>query len=77
VAALNELADRGLIVRTPDPEDRRRNVITITPAGTEQLGTLHETLAGVQEQLLAPLAAADRAQLVVLLSRLLSHDTGP
>jgi MarR family transcriptional regulator, lower aerobic nicotinate degradation pathway regulator len=77
VAALNELADRGLIVRSPDPEDRRRNVITITPAGTEQLGTLDETLAAVQEKLLAPLAAADRAQLVELLTRLLGHETGP
>jgi DNA-binding MarR family transcriptional regulator len=74
VAALNELADRGLIERAPDPDDRRRNVVTITPAGTEQLGTLDETLAGVQEKLLAPLPAADRARLVGLLKRLLEGD---
>src|SRR5262249_9477228 len=34
VAAVNELADRGLADRSPDPADRRRNVITITPART-------------------------------------------
>ena len=34
VAAVNELAARGLVERAPDPDDRRRNVITMTPAGT-------------------------------------------
>jgi DNA-binding MarR family transcriptional regulator len=74
VAALNELADRGLIRRSPDPDDRRRNVITITPAGTEKLATLDEVLAGVQERLLAPLSAADRTRFVRLLRQLLEDD---
>jgi DNA-binding MarR family transcriptional regulator len=77
VAALNELAGRGLIERSPDPDDRRRNVITITPAGTEQLRALDEILAGVQEELLAPLSAADRTRLIRLLTRLLEHDAHP
>lgn len=33
VATVNDLAERRLLERAPDPEDRRRNVITITPAG--------------------------------------------
>jgi MarR family transcriptional regulator, lower aerobic nicotinate degradation pathway regulator len=74
VAVLNDLAARGLIERAPDPDDRRRNVITITPAGTEQLRTLDEVLAGVQEKLLAPLSPADRTRLISLLTRLLEHD---
>jgi hypothetical protein len=37
VAALNELADRGLIERSPDPDDGRRN-ITITPASRSDPG---------------------------------------
>src|SRR5450755_496003 len=37
VATVNALADRGLVKRTPDPIDRRRNVITITPAGEAHL----------------------------------------
>jgi DNA-binding MarR family transcriptional regulator len=71
VAALNDLAARGLIERSPDPDDRRRNVITITRAGAKQLRELDEVLARVQERLLAPLSPADRAKLIALLTRLL------
>jgi MarR family transcriptional regulator, lower aerobic nicotinate degradation pathway regulator len=77
VAALNDLADRGLIQRSPDPDDRRRNVVTITPTGTEQLAALDQIVAGVQEKLLAPLSAADRTHLVELLTRLLERDAQP
>jgi DNA-binding MarR family transcriptional regulator len=75
VAALNELEDRGLVRRSPDPDDRRRNVVTITAAGRKQLPKLDKVLAGIQEELLAPLSAADRTKLVTLLKRLLEHDT--
>jgi DNA-binding MarR family transcriptional regulator len=71
---LNDLAARGLIERSPDPADRRRNIITMTPAGGEELGTLDEILAAVQEQVLTPLSAAERKQLVGLLTRLLEDD---
>jgi MarR family transcriptional regulator, lower aerobic nicotinate degradation pathway regulator len=77
VATLNDLAGRGLVQRAPDPDDRRRNVITITAAGTKQLRTLDRTVAAVQEELLAPLSAADRKQLVGLLKRVLEQDAGP
>ena len=33
-AALQELADRGLIGRAVDPDDRRRNIVSITRSGT-------------------------------------------
>jgi DNA-binding MarR family transcriptional regulator len=77
VAALNELAARGLIERSPDPDDGRRNVITITTAGTRELRKLDKVLDGVQEDLLAPLSPADRTKLVRLLTRLLDDDTPP
>jgi DNA-binding MarR family transcriptional regulator len=77
VAALNELAARGLIERSPDPDDRRRNVITITAAGTKELRKLDKVLDGVQEELLAPLSPADRTKLVRLLTRLLDNDASP
>jgi DNA-binding MarR family transcriptional regulator len=72
-AAVSELAGRGLAARAPDPADRRRNVISITPAGAAHLGRLDEILAGVQDELLAPLSRAERQQLIELLSRILEH----
>ena len=63
--------NRGLAGRVPAPADRRRNVISITPAGTAHLGRLEELLAGVQDELLAPLSSPERQQLIRLLSRIL------
>ena len=73
VAAINELVSRGLADRSPDPADGRRNVITITRAGTAHLRRLEELLAEVQDELLAPLSPADRRQLIRLLTRILEH----
>ena len=72
-AAVSELVSRGLARRAPDPADRRRNVIRITPAGTAPLRRLDGLLAGVQDELLAPLSAAERQQLTGLLNRILEH----
>ena len=75
VASVNELASRGLVDRSPDPADRRRNVITITPAGATHLGRLEELLADVQDDLAAPLSPAERHELTRLLTRILGHHT--
>src|SRR5262249_24461509 len=47
-AAVGELVRRGLAARAPAPADRRRNVISIPPAGTAHLRRLDGLLAGVQ-----------------------------
>jgi DNA-binding MarR family transcriptional regulator len=73
VATINELAEQGLVERSPDPDDRRRNVITTTPAGRRQLRQLDRLLARVQDELLAPLSASERRQLVRLLTRIVGH----
>ena len=73
VAAVNELVGRGLADRSPDPADGRRNIITITPAGTAHLRRLEELLDDVQKELLAPLSPAERQQLIHLLTRVLER----
>jgi DNA-binding MarR family transcriptional regulator len=75
VGVLNELAERGLVGRAPDPGDRRRNVITITAQGRRQLRRLDKVLDDLHEELLAPLLPAERDQFVQLLTRLLDHHT--
>jgi DNA-binding MarR family transcriptional regulator len=73
VANVNELAGRGLVDRSPDPSDRRRNIVSITPVGTRQLTKLDRLLADVQDELLVPLSAGERAELVRLLTRVVDH----
>ncbi|MDN3353398.1 MarR family transcriptional regulator [Actinomadura sp. DC4] len=77
VAMLNELAEQGLVVREPDPGDRRRNIISITPAGRSRLEQLDAVLAEVQAELLAPLSPREREQLVALLGRVFDHHHRP
>ena len=76
VAALNDLASRGMVERSPDPADRRRNVITITQQGRRHLRRLDKLLAAIQDDLLAPLTQPERDQLTRILTRLLDHHTG-
>ncbi|MEO3803093.1 MarR family transcriptional regulator [Nonomuraea sp. B1E8] len=73
VAAINELADRKLVERAPDPSDRRRNIISLTTAGKRQLRRLEKQLAETQDELLAPLSLEERQRLTQLLSVLLDH----
>ncbi|MGK8508447.1 MarR family winged helix-turn-helix transcriptional regulator [Nocardia asiatica] len=76
VAVVNDLAARGLVERTPDPADRRRNIVTLTAAGARHLEELHERLAVAQDELLASFSAADRDTLVTLLTRILDAHHG-
>jgi DNA-binding MarR family transcriptional regulator len=73
VAAINELAGHGYVERTPDPDDRRRNMVTLTRAGAQQLRRMDRALDKVQDDLLGPLPAADRQTLTRLLAQLLTH----
>ncbi|MEW1797288.1 MarR family winged helix-turn-helix transcriptional regulator [Streptomyces niveus] len=77
VGVLNELAQRQLVERAPDPDDQRRNVITISPAGRRRLRRLDKVLDALHDELLAPLDAAERDQLVRLLTRLLDYHDSP
>ncbi|WP_067717089.1 MarR family winged helix-turn-helix transcriptional regulator [Nocardia yamanashiensis] len=71
VAAVNDLADRGFLNRAPDPTDRRRNILTLTPAGRAHLHELDDRLEQAQQELLPGFSAAERANLVLTLTRVL------
>lgn len=73
VATINDLTARGLVVRAPDPADRRRNAITLTDAGRRHLKRLDALIADGQAEFLAPLSPADRAELTRLLKLLVAH----
>ncbi|MFC9894472.1 MarR family winged helix-turn-helix transcriptional regulator [Nocardia sp. NPDC127579] len=68
-AMLGELTEQGYVARTPDPGDRRRNLITLTRSGRRRLEKLDSRLTAVQDDLLAGLSPAERGELVALLAR--------
>ncbi|AYF78188.1 MarR family transcriptional regulator [Nocardia yunnanensis] len=74
-AAVNDLAGRGLVHRAPDPGDRRRNILVLTPAGRAHLAELDERLEEAQRELLPGFSAAERAHLVLILDRILESHT--
>ncbi|MFD6277480.1 MarR family winged helix-turn-helix transcriptional regulator [Streptomyces sp. NPDC060209] len=75
VGVLNELVERDLVERAPDPGDRRRNIITISTRGRRHLRLLDEVLDDLHDELLAPLSPAERDRFVRVLTRLLDHHT--
>jgi DNA-binding MarR family transcriptional regulator len=74
-AALAELESRNLIERAADPGNKRRNIVTLTPQGTERLNDLDILVGTIQDELLAPLTATQRRQFITLISRLLGDSS--
>lgn len=75
---LNRLQDARHVKRQTDPADRRRNIVTLTPAGERYLAKLQEYANAVQDELLTGLDEAERRQLQALLAKLLrSHGPQP
>jgi DNA-binding MarR family transcriptional regulator len=70
-AMLNELTEQRHVARTPDPGDRRRNLITLTDAGRRRLEELDTRLTRVQHDALNALSATERDTLIALLTRIL------
>ena len=67
---LDTLQRRGLVQRTPDVEDRRRVVVTITPEGSRIIRRLVPEMISLQDEVAAALSPTDRAELVRLLRTL-------
>jgi len=62
----------GFASRQPDPEDRRRNVVTITTAGRARSSELLDHAQAVQAELLAALSPDERKDLIGLLGKVLA-----
>jgi MarR family transcriptional regulator, lower aerobic nicotinate degradation pathway regulator len=76
VAVIGDLEAGKLVTRERDPADARRNVISLTRAGRTELVRLDAVIADIQDRFLAPLSAAERAQLTRILTKL-TAESGP
>ncbi|MET0233735.1 MAG: MarR family transcriptional regulator [Kibdelosporangium sp.] len=70
-ALLDKLERQGLVVRTPDPTDRRARIPVPTEAGRELQAKLYRQLKAVEERALSPLNLAEQDQLRDMLRRII------
>jgi DNA-binding MarR family transcriptional regulator len=72
-AMLDKLERQGLVVRTPDPNDRRARIPVITETGRELQAKVYTQLRTVEDRMLTELNADERDQLRGLLRRVISN----
>lgn len=73
VLLLNDLDEAGYIERRRDPEDRRRHIVEITPAGLEALAESERRLEDLEDEVLGNLSAGERRQLHDLLAKAIAE----
>jgi DNA-binding MarR family transcriptional regulator len=64
------LEKEGLLMRRPDPRDRRATLIELSPSVCERWEQVRALQREISDEVLAPLDAAERRQLLALLQRL-------
>ncbi|MEU8824641.1 MarR family transcriptional regulator [Streptomyces sp. NPDC048636] len=70
---VDDLVERGWVVRTRDPADRRRVSVRLTPEGEEALRRLEAEASAVEDEILSPLTPDARAELSTALRLVFDH----
>jgi DNA-binding MarR family transcriptional regulator len=65
--SVDMLVRRGWVERWPDKRDRRQSMVRLTPQGRRVLADIQQRAERHVTQTLAPLAPAERAQLIAAL----------
>jgi DNA-binding MarR family transcriptional regulator len=74
VALVDDLEAAGFVERRRNPADRRAYALEATAAGRRWQEQAERAVEEVEDELLAPLSAAERRQLIGLLQRVLRRD---
>jgi len=77
VLLLNQLEQAGHVRRSRDPDDRRRHLVELTPAGRRALERAERAQETIEDELFAPLSREERTTLHALLSRALAAANHP
>jgi DNA-binding MarR family transcriptional regulator len=67
--ALHGLARRKLVRRVQSKQDRRRNMLQLTPKGEKALATMLAHAAAHERRMFATLSASERGKLMTLLKK--------
>jgi MarR family transcriptional regulator, organic hydroperoxide resistance regulator len=70
IKLLDDLQDRGMIDRTPDPADRRSHNVRITDKGRRVHATARAAIRKMEDEVLDVLTAAERRALLTALPKL-------
>jgi DNA-binding MarR family transcriptional regulator len=71
VLILNELEAAQFSIRRRDPQDRRRHIVEMTPAGRRALERADKARESLEDEVLAPLSPEERTTLRSLVQRVL------
>jgi MarR family transcriptional regulator, lower aerobic nicotinate degradation pathway regulator len=77
VELLDGLEAHAYAQRSRDPRDRRRYLVTITPAGRTALSELRQAVAHYDQRFFSRLTPAEQDQLVTTLAKLYDGPTQP
>jgi DNA-binding MarR family transcriptional regulator len=67
---LRTLEEDGYVTRTPDPDDRRAQLLTVTPSGEDLVATVRAQRLDMLAQALDGWSDADRSELIRLTRQL-------
>ncbi|MEU6105729.1 MarR family winged helix-turn-helix transcriptional regulator [Streptomyces flaveolus] len=74
VGVLNDLQAAELVVRAPDPDDRRKNAVSLTEEGGRVLARCEKAARAANDELLAPLTEQERTRLLDMVRRVAGTD---
>jgi DNA-binding MarR family transcriptional regulator len=69
-SVVDGLEEQGLVLRRPDPGDRRSLLVSLTEAGRLLVSRIEEAKRGAAEEMFGTLPPAEREQLLAVLLRL-------
>ncbi|NDW45039.1 MarR family winged helix-turn-helix transcriptional regulator [Ruegeria sp. PrR005] len=67
---VDRLRQKGFTLTEPDPDDKRRTLISLSPEGEALVARMKEVGARITEETLAPLSPAEQRNLIRLLQKI-------
>jgi len=77
IALLDELESRGLITRTPDPNDRRARIVKLTASGEALHAAAKTDIRAMEDEFLQGLEPRERTHLRETLAQLVAASKAP